>query len=224
MGISSQLASARLIQPGVCTSSTRPASPFQGQCIYETDTNRLYVWNGSAWVIPNQTTQNPEGLELVKTATISSASTSIDNCFSATYDNYKVVVTIESYSTTGQTTISMRLRSGGSDNTASSYNYGWLLCDSGGTANLGGNGQTSWAIGLYYQSAGTAISDMTVSNPYRSGITTAFTGTSGHYYSAGSRANMHGGSHYVSASFDGLTVFTSASCTGSIRVYGLRNS
>jgi len=34
----------------ICTSSTRPASPFAGQQIYETDTNLVYVYSGSAWV------------------------------------------------------------------------------------------------------------------------------------------------------------------------------
>jgi len=38
------------LKPGVCTSSTRPASPFDGQMIYETDTDRVLVWNNSAWV------------------------------------------------------------------------------------------------------------------------------------------------------------------------------
>ena len=55
MGISSQLAAARLIQPGVCTSSTRPASPYEGQVIYETDTDKVLVYNGSAWY-PNWNT------------------------------------------------------------------------------------------------------------------------------------------------------------------------
>lgn len=38
--------------PFVCTSSTRPGSAvrFTGQHIFETDTVREYVWNGSAWV------------------------------------------------------------------------------------------------------------------------------------------------------------------------------
>lgn len=49
MPLSSQLASSRLIQPGVCTSNTRPVSPFEGQAIYETDTDKVLVWNGSAW-------------------------------------------------------------------------------------------------------------------------------------------------------------------------------
>lgn len=34
----------------ICTSSTRPASPFAGQVIYETDTSLSYTYNGSAWV------------------------------------------------------------------------------------------------------------------------------------------------------------------------------
>jgi len=31
----------------VCTSSTRPGSPVVGQIIFETDTERLYIWVGS---------------------------------------------------------------------------------------------------------------------------------------------------------------------------------
>ena len=34
----------------ICTSSTRPASPFVGQQIYETDTSLSYTYSGSAWV------------------------------------------------------------------------------------------------------------------------------------------------------------------------------
>ena len=38
------------VKPGVCTSSTRPGSPYVGQIIYETDTTLAKVWDGSAWV------------------------------------------------------------------------------------------------------------------------------------------------------------------------------
>lgn len=38
-------------KPGVCTSTTRPQSPYTGQIIYETDTNLLKVWLGSSWSI-----------------------------------------------------------------------------------------------------------------------------------------------------------------------------
>lgn len=49
-----QLATTAFVQTAkaysVVTSSTRPASPFTGQQIYETDTNNVLVYNGSAWV------------------------------------------------------------------------------------------------------------------------------------------------------------------------------
>lgn len=37
------------IGANVCTSITRPASPYTGQLILETDTNNAYIWNGSSW-------------------------------------------------------------------------------------------------------------------------------------------------------------------------------
>lgn len=38
------------LRAGICTSTTRPTSPYAGQQIYETDTNLGYIWNGSSWV------------------------------------------------------------------------------------------------------------------------------------------------------------------------------
>lgn len=35
--------------PVICTSSTRPASPYEGQEIYETDTDREYIYTGTVW-------------------------------------------------------------------------------------------------------------------------------------------------------------------------------
>lgn len=49
MPLSSVLGAQSLVRPGVCTSSTRPASPFEGQVIYETDTDKIMSYNGSAW-------------------------------------------------------------------------------------------------------------------------------------------------------------------------------
>jgi hypothetical protein len=31
------------------TSSTRPASPTAGEAYFETDTNKIIIWDGSAW-------------------------------------------------------------------------------------------------------------------------------------------------------------------------------
>jgi hypothetical protein len=39
------------VKPGVCTSSTRPASPYNGQVIYMTDVDQTAVWDGTAWTV-----------------------------------------------------------------------------------------------------------------------------------------------------------------------------
>lgn len=49
-GLLNKLASSTSnVLPTVCTSSTRPGTPYTGQVIYETDTSRTYIYNGSAW-------------------------------------------------------------------------------------------------------------------------------------------------------------------------------
>jgi len=48
-----------ILKPGVCTSTTRPSNPYEGQFIYETDTNALLVYDGSSWVIPSGPVANP---------------------------------------------------------------------------------------------------------------------------------------------------------------------
>ena len=48
MGVSAAQGSAGL-KSGVCTSTTRPSNPFEGQMIYETDTDMVAIWNGTAW-------------------------------------------------------------------------------------------------------------------------------------------------------------------------------
>ena len=47
MAISS---SSRGLRPGVCTSTTRPSNPYDGMVIYETDTDKVAVYDVNAWV------------------------------------------------------------------------------------------------------------------------------------------------------------------------------
>ena len=78
------------LRPGVCTSTTRPTAPYEGQMIYETDTNRVLVWDNAAWVMIADT-DTPPGLQLIKTETFTSDnSIDIDSCFNADFANYRV--------------------------------------------------------------------------------------------------------------------------------------
>lgn len=121
MPISNYLPSSRLVQTGVCTSATRPNAPYQGQVIFETDTNRLLVWNGSVWVMPNQSTTNPTGLEFIASVSLSGSSTPISNVFSSQYKNYRVVGTV---TTANQGGMSIRFRTSSGDDSTSNYRWG----------------------------------------------------------------------------------------------------
>lgn len=57
----------------ICTSSTRPAAPFEGQEIYETDTDLQQRWTGSAWVVSGST--GTSFLSASSTTTVAAAST-----------------------------------------------------------------------------------------------------------------------------------------------------
>jgi len=95
----------------VTTSSARPSSPAAGMVIYETDTNLLQAYNGSAWVqIGNGGTTNVFGASTTWTATL--------------WENANVTSTVDRavYTRIGSTV------------------FGWCHITSGGTgtANSGG--------------------------------------------------------------------------------------
>ena len=53
MGISNTIPPSRLIQPGVvANTAARPTSPFEGQAIYQTDTDEVLYYNGTSWSRP----------------------------------------------------------------------------------------------------------------------------------------------------------------------------
>ena len=94
MGITQNTGASSLIKPGVIdNTAARPASPYEGQVIFQKDTDQLLVWNGTAWVIPNSPAQNPSGLELISTTTVGSAASSVvvSNSFNSIYDHYKII-------------------------------------------------------------------------------------------------------------------------------------
>ena len=70
----------------ICTSSTRPASPFEGQTIYETDTKRELRWNGTGWVSPSVAYAPPMASATITTTTAYTQDTDI-SWTSENYDN-----------------------------------------------------------------------------------------------------------------------------------------
>ena len=230
MGISAGLG-VDALRAGVVTSSTRPTSPYEGQVIYETDTNRVLVWDASAWVAPNSTTANPPGLEKI-TPTISSAGgtaasvsggvVSIGNgntsvtvtAFSADYENY-VVVMNRVLASSGNPGAYMTI-----GNAATAY-YSvtayWAYDNSGdGTAKR--NNSTEWNTG--YFGANHYSAQFTIYGPFVA-LRTAISGSAaGDLYESVTNGMLANNNSYTS--------FTIAPSSGSftggtIRVYVYRN-
>ena len=209
MGISQQIGSSSLSKPGVCTSSTRPATPYEGQMIYETDTDKVLVYNGTAWVIPNSPAQNPTGLEYITQATMSTTSTEIDNCFTSTFQNYQVVVNITSATTNAN--ITMQLRAGGVSSVGAYDQQGDILATTTSVTLI--SSANSYGFGVI-EFGGPQAADFTAGTTFFHGLNTTI--------AAVARRTTFDAD--VQTQFDGFRIFSTATLTGTIRVYGYRNS
>lgn len=74
------------LRPGVCTSTTRPTSPYEGHMVYETDTDMLAIWNGSAWRYVAATTPT-NGTVLQVVSTTKTDAQAITPAAANTYEN-----------------------------------------------------------------------------------------------------------------------------------------
>lgn len=206
------------LKPGVCTSSTRPSVPYTGQTIFETDTNRLYVYNSSAWVIPNSPAQNPTGLELVSSTAVGTAvsTVTVSNAFSATYDTYRVVWS----GGVGSVSTGLGVRVGG----ATTYYSHMLFWQTMGVAGVNSDSNSGTTQVNYIGSMTTNSSTLTldVINPYISTLHTTFTG--GSYIATDFGVGV--GRHNTAQSNTSVTILPlSGTMTGgTIYVYGYRKS
>jgi hypothetical protein len=205
------------LRPGVCTSTTRPVVPYTGQTIFETDTNKLLVWNATAWVIPNSPAQNPQGLEFIKTQTIGSgvSSVTVADAFSATYDNYKIVM-----NSTGSSNHSIDIKFGSS---VTGY-YGVLVYAeyTATVISMAGRNNTSqmnWVGGC--SGAGqSSIANLDVMNPFAAAYTRVANGA----YADSTAYGTMQGEHKVATSYTSFILATNNGTLtgGTITVYGYR--
>ena len=224
MGITNNIPPSRLIQPGVIdNAAARPASPFEGQCIFQKDTDQLLVWNGTAWVIPNQTTTNPEGLELVKVQTVGAnvSSVTVNNAFSSTYDNY--YITLTGGALAGAAAVGLQL----GPSSVSGYNTGYYAGVSRVKANattehLGTSNGSNWNYITVGDTFGLTVA-IKIYEPFVARRTRYFSEfldprTTDSWGSGG-------GVHTAEASFTDFLIAGGANLVGgTVRVYGYRNS
>lgn len=215
MPLSSVIGSSSIMQPGVCTSTTRPASPYDGQVTYETDTDRTLVWNGTGWVFLSTSRANPGGLDLVKTQTIGNAVSSVEvtDAFSSTYDNYLILVS----GGVGSTNINLRLTLG---STATGYSYAGFYAQYSSAGVVATNTNTATFFDVGYATSNAISSRIELESPNlakRTIIRAQATGSTTTWYRFDYAGFLDNATQYTAFT---LTCSTGTITGGTIAVYG----
>ena len=165
------------------------------------------------------------GLVKITDQTFSAASTvNVNNCFTSTYDNYRVFIDFSAASTT--LALTMRLRVSGTDNSTTNYFRQNMSAQSTTVSASQTASGTSWglagSIDNTYISYNRYMFD--IFGPQLTRYTVAvvpslFVSTTPQYYS-----NLDAYLFNATTSFDGFSLLASTgNVTGTLRVYGYRN-
>jgi len=168
-----------------------------------------------------------QGLNHINTTTFTAATNvSLNNVFSSTYDNYKIILNV-SASVGTDAAVSFRYRASGSDISTSTYVGQRLLgfntsvitgLNAFGTSLHSLSLVTSARADLYYAAIELQNPFLARKKLFRTEIHTADSTPT--YY-----LESHAGWNTTSTSFDGFSIFyAGTSFTGTVRVYGYRNS
>ena len=203
----------------VNTSASLALAQYEGGTLYFTSASAslFFKADGAA--------PSSGALTLISSTTYSSSSAhSVNDVFSATYDNYLILINTDSASTGSD--MSMRLRVSGSDN--SSSNYYWSNMGNSSTSSAfdgatSGGAATLWRIN-YSDDTNGSTATINIRNPYLSLVTSYSNNYLGIENNI-SYAYTGGGRTTVTTSYTGFTIFPdSGNFTGKVRVYGYANS
>jgi hypothetical protein len=167
---------------------------------------------------------NPAGgLTLIATATPTAvASVSINNCFTSTYQNYRIVVNVTA-ATGGNAAVTLRLRASATDTTT---NYTSQLQEAYSTTVstvLNTSGTDDWYISNLDGTYDNLSFAYDIYAP-QTATTTRYNGQS-IYNTSVMILQTVGGLQTASTQFDGFTLlYAGTDFTGTIRVYGYANS
>jgi len=160
------------LRPGVCLSTTRPTAPYEGQMIYETDTDLTYIWGGAAWQqVSGGTAVGNSGLVYITSVAGPSPATAtitINNAFNSTYDNYQVVI---SGMTCSNANGDVRVKF---ENVLSTYNWAGIYQAFTSPATVTGTGGNATSVGITFaasETAGNFSASFDVLNPNKATAT-----------------------------------------------------
>lgn len=158
------------------------------------------------------------GLVYIKQVALSST-TSVTSAFSSEYRNYRIFVATSTRS--GSADIQMRLNVGASPDATALYAYAGQRSGYNTTAptSIGASTQTNWIIGRVDSGSELGMIVLDICNPQTS-VRTTFTSQSVDFQFL---QNM-GGNAGMTTQFDGFTLYGPATWTGTVYVYGYRQS
>jgi hypothetical protein len=167
---------------------------------------------------------NNGGLVYITQATISTGSTSINNCFSTTYRNYRLVVNVTGVSA-ASAGLYFRFRASGADN--STTNYKMALANISTTGTVGSSVDNAGNAGTLSFVSSASVDNyltMDINGPNTVNRTLGSVQTMG--YDSTAWVQRTGGFYFdTGAVFDGITFFNNTgTMNGLITVYGYRNA
>jgi hypothetical protein len=192
-------------------------SPNHGMASWLQDSDSFEIYNGSSWASLGS---EPTLIHLHSSTFSAVSSTSVDNVFSSTYTNYKIVVNVTAASLNDDL-LRIRVRASGSDLTTTTYETGQYLTGvfrSVSPSSVDSNASTGATPGQLGTTVGYGVETLIqdVFTETRTKISTRGAGGSLHF--TGSVVNN-------SVSYDGFTLFcNSGTITGKVSVYGIRES
>jgi hypothetical protein len=190
----------------------------EGQFAFLEDSNSTQFYDGAAW----QSVGVSPGMVLVGSASPSAVSSvSINNCFTSTYENYRVVGTVSA--ATGATgELTLRLRAGGTDTTTNYTGQLFEAYSSTSTSTLK-SGLSSWYITNIDTTTDDSVFSYDIYAP-QTATKTRYTGQA-MYTTSVFVSQTNAGVQTATTQFDGITIlFSGTNFTGNIRVYGYANS
>jgi len=166
-----------------------------------------------------QVNYEDNGLVYITKSTFSAvASVSIDNCFSADYSQYKIIL---DSSFTDSQALYTRLRASGSDNSTSNYRDQFMNADSTSISGNRRTAETAWINFPFHMRTAKSISISEILNPFQSTYTSAIK-TDGEATSSTSiQLQIASYAFNGTDSFDGFSLITHVgTMTGTVYVYG----
>ena len=159
------------------------------------------------------------GMVLLNTTSFSGvASQSVNDVFSATYNNYRIVCHINNTSTADG--LSLRLRVSGADNTTSNYNVARVESNVSAAVNRYATGATSFDVNSTDDGGLAAGFVLDLQAPFVANHTVGQISVMGQNSSASYCARMGGYVFSATTSFTGYTLFPGGgTMTGSISTY-----